>query len=95
MLKVSKLNQLPKFNMNIFTILVVLDTFSPGWAATYYIAKNGSDANPGTLEKPFATINKGCSVLTAGDTLYIRGGIYQMTVYESTDGTASRRITQC
>ncbi len=45
-------------------------------AATYYVATNGSDANPGSESQPFATIDQGISVLQAGDTLYIRAGTY-------------------
>jgi parallel beta-helix repeat protein len=45
-------------------------------AATYYVATNGSDSYPGTINQPFKTIKKGISVLSAGDTLYIRAGSY-------------------
>jgi hypothetical protein len=45
-------------------------------AATYYVATNGSDANPGSQSQPFQTIDKGVSMLKAGDTLYLRQGTY-------------------
>jgi len=45
-------------------------------AATYYVATNGNNSNPGTIGSPFLTIAKGLSVLAAGDTLYIRAGTY-------------------
>ena len=32
-------------------------------AATYYVATNGNDANPGTQSQPFQTVQKGISVL--------------------------------
>lgn len=41
-----------------------------------YVATNGSDANPGTLGEPFATIQHAVSVMTPGNTCYIRGGTY-------------------
>ncbi len=44
--------------------------------STYYVAKNGSNSNPGTAEKPFLTIAKGVSVLGPGKTLSIRAGTY-------------------
>ena len=44
--------------------------------ATYYVSLTGSDSNPGSLAQPFKTLSKGVSVLTPGDTLYIRGGTY-------------------
>ncbi|MBN1183554.1 MAG: DUF4990 domain-containing protein, partial [Bacteroidales bacterium] len=45
--------------------------------ATYYVATNGSDSNPGTIDRPFATWQKLSSVLKAGDIAYIRGGTYR------------------
>src|SRR5215217_7462682 len=62
----------------IFTILFTGGILSPrvATAATYYVATTGSDANPGSQSQPFRTIDKGVSMLHAGDTLYIRGGTY-------------------
>jgi hypothetical protein len=62
-------------------------------AATYYVATSGNDANPGTLDKPFASINKGAGVLAPGDTLYIRAGTYNQTVYIGNSGADSASIT--
>ena len=44
--------------------------------SVYYVSLTGSDNNPGTLAQPFGTINHGASILTPGDTLYIRAGTY-------------------
>jgi len=49
----------------------------------YYVSPSGSDSNPGTLASPFLTIAHGLGVLTAGDTLNIRGGTYDETIWES------------
>lgn len=48
-------------------------------AGIYYVAPNGSDANPGTIDSAFATILKAISVSSAGDTIYVRGGRYTLT----------------
>jgi pectate lyase-like protein len=48
-------------------------------AADYYVAPTGSDANAGSLEAPFATLQKGADIAVAGDTVYIRGGTYNIT----------------
>src|SRR5262245_46786093 len=45
-------------------------------AADYYVATTGSDSNPGTLAQPFATLQRAHTAVTAGDTVYIRGGTY-------------------
>ena len=62
----------------MFTVLLTGGVLSSpaATAATYYVATTGSDANPGSQAKPFQTLNKGVSLLQAGDTLYIRGGTY-------------------
>ena len=55
--------------------------------ATYYIAPNGSDSNPGTLTQPFFTLNKAWTVVAAGDIIYMRGGTYNYgTVMNSLSG---------
>jgi hypothetical protein len=45
-------------------------------AATYYVAPDGSDDNPGTIEAPWATPAYGAGQLQPGDTLIIRDGDY-------------------
>jgi hypothetical protein len=53
------------------------DEFEPaGSGISYFVATNGSDANAGTLNDPWRTIEKGLESLSAGDTLYVRGGTY-------------------
>lgn len=44
------------------TALLVLAAISAACAATYYVAPNGADTNPGTLDAPFATPQKGLDV---------------------------------
>ena len=45
-------------------------------AVDYFVATDGSDSNAGTLLAPFATIQHAATVLSPGDTCYIRGGNY-------------------
>ncbi len=42
----------------------------------YFVSTSGNDNNPGTLERPFATIAKGVAELGPGDILNLRHGIY-------------------
>ena len=48
--------------------------------STYYVATSGSDANPGTVAKPFKTIQRGADVGVAGDVVLVRAGVYRETV---------------
>lgn len=44
--------------------------------APVYVALTGSDSNPGTIARPFLTLNKAVSVVIPGQTIYVRGGNY-------------------
>ena len=58
---------------------------STGSAKSYYIATDGNDNNPGTLEKPFASFAKAQDVAAAGDTVYLRGGTYKNFTIAASD----------
>lgn len=51
-------------------------------ATNYFVATNGNDSDSGTIDKPFATLSKAQSKVVAGDTVYIRQGIYKVTEAE-------------
>jgi hypothetical protein len=45
-------------------------------AGVFYVAPDGDDANPGTLDAPWATIGHAADVLQAGEMVYVRQGTY-------------------
>lgn len=47
-------------------------------AASWYVAPNGDDAAPGTLDRPFATVARAQDSADPGDTVVLRGGTYQL-----------------
>jgi len=51
-----------------------------GHAATYYVATNGSNSNPGTLAQPWRSVQKAADSLAPGDTAYVRRGVYKEAV---------------
>lgn len=57
---------------------ILLIKLSGSFAAVYYVAVNGTNTNPGTIRLPFATIQRAQEAVKPGDTVYIRGGLYQM-----------------
>jgi len=63
------------------------------WAADYYVAKTGSNSNPGTEALPWKTIQKAADTLTAGDTVYIKAGTYKERVVPKKSGSAGNTIT--
>lgn len=62
----------------------------------YYVATTGSDSNSGSLTAPFATLAKASSVISAGDTVWVRGGVYYLTtqLLISTSGTSEDKRTR-
>jgi uncharacterized repeat protein (TIGR02059 family) len=57
-------------------------------AKTFYVSKTGSDGNPGTIDKPWATWNYAFNHTTSSDTCYFRGGTYiTSTEVNLTSGT--------
>ncbi len=47
-------------------------------ATSYYVSTSGSDANDGTIDRPFATLQYANETVVPGDAVYIRGGTYQI-----------------
>lgn len=58
----------------------------------YYVAPNGNDANPGTLESPWATVQHAADVMQPGNVAYLRAGVYTEAVATVRSGTASGDI---
>ncbi len=47
-------------------------------ADTFFVALDGDDANPGSYDRPWATLNHAAETLRAGQTVYVRGGVYAL-----------------
>jgi hypothetical protein len=58
----------------------------------YFVSINGNDSNPGTFSQPWRTISKAARMVNEGDTVYIRGGIYNESVSFNVSGTESQLI---
>ncbi len=79
----------------------------PVSATNYFVAPDGNDTTgTGTIDAPYATIMKANENVVAGDTVYLRGGVYKMTEaqinryysiwaymnYMDKSGTSTKRI---
>jgi Right handed beta helix region len=60
-------------------VCVCAAAVSMGHAANYYVDTKGSDGASGSLEAPFASLQKGHDRAAAGDTVFLRGGTYKYT----------------
>jgi len=62
-------------------------------ATTYYVATNGLDANAGTATNAaWRTIQHAATTLAPGDTVLVRGGVYNEVVTVGVSGTATNRV---
>ncbi|MCP3684228.1 MAG: hypothetical protein GY861_16230 [bacterium] len=78
--------------IGIFIILALFLT-STVYATEYYVSTSGSDTYSGTKERPWRHIDYAVDHVSAGDTVYVRGGVYKERVTISCDGTANNYIT--
>ncbi|UOQ97144.1 T9SS type A sorting domain-containing protein [Hymenobacter sp. 5317J-9] len=61
----------------LLALLLAL-SFGPAFSAKYYVAPTGSDTNSGTIAAPFLSIQRAQTAVSAGDTVWVRGGTYLM-----------------
>ncbi|MEJ7613366.1 MAG: chondroitinase-B domain-containing protein, partial [Candidatus Fervidibacter sacchari] len=76
--------------------LVLLLTVSQLTCAVYFVDVNSpkaSDANPGTAELPFKTINRAAQLVQPGDVVVVKAGIYREHVRLTRSGKPGAPIT--
>lgn len=100
-MNVTKRRERSFLNTSVFTFMVsllIMGLFVASFSAItvqaaggniYYVSTSGNDSNAGTLTAPWKTIQKAADVLTAGDTVYVRGGTYRELVTIKASGSAS------
>lgn len=85
--------------MRILLLCVLICSMvASGLSAVYYVDNNNpaaSDSNDGFFETPWLTVQHGLEQVTAGDTLYIREGIYNEYLTISQSGSPEAPITLC
>jgi len=66
-----------------------------GFAAEYYVSQQAgaADENPGTLEKPWASLDKAGKEAKAGDTVHIQAGTYRSNLQIMNSGTKEAPIS--
>jgi hypothetical protein len=72
----------------VLSLVLLLWMSSSAFATTYYIAKTGSDANPGTTGSPWLTFDKCHDTAVGGDICLVRSS--QTYVAQSITGDSSR-----
>jgi len=62
-------------------------------SGAYYVAKDGSDGWDGSFEHPWQNIQKAADTMVAGDTVYIKEGVYAERVVAKQSGSLDKFIT--
>ncbi len=57
----------------------------PDYAVTYYVSTTGNDANSGSSSQPFQTIQHALDVVSSGQKIVVRPGVYYETLTISDD----------
>lgn len=70
------LNTLRLIHCSVALLLFIMFPKTDLQAETYFVATDGDDSNPGTIDKPLASLQEGHDRASAGDTVYLRGGTY-------------------
>ena len=65
------------------------ETISRGSVTSYYVSPRGDDNGPGTIDHPWATIQHAADTMAAGDTLFLREGVYNQTTVTENSGSQS------
>jgi len=68
-----------EFESFALTTLASGDVYRSSHGATYFVAVTGDDSAPGTINRPWATINHAAKVVQAGDMVVVRGGQYMLS----------------
>ena len=79
--------------MKLFQLFTIMLFFgqSLGAQQEYHVAKTGHDANSGTKESPFLTIQKAADVAQPGDVITVCEGIYRERVTPPRGGVSNRK----
>src|SRR5687768_11051470 len=84
---------LASYQIGFACLVGLLCVASTAGAATYHVSLNGTDANIGSLQSPWRTINFAASRVAAGDTVIVAPGRYNETVSPNVSGTSGNPIT--
>ncbi len=91
--KLIALNICIIFIISIFVFTGCIVDNNPSNKEEFYVSTSGSDNNIGSLEYPWRTIQHAMDVINPGDTVYVRGGIYNENTILQRSGVSNAWIT--
>lgn len=83
----------PRMATTRFLVVFLVSGFvllaQPARCSTYYVSTSGKDTNLGTITSPWRTLQHAANSVKAGDTVYVRAGVYNEIVSIPASGSAS------
>ena len=70
-----------EMKMKYLIILLTIIMTNQSYASIWYVSNNGLDANNGSEEQPFKTLNKALKIAQSGDKIYLFEGRYRENIY--------------
>src|ERR1700743_1765914 len=67
------------FSISLAVAAVVLSQHKINAANTYYVATTTTGTADGSIDHPYTSISTAITKAVAGDTIYVRGGTYNLT----------------
>jgi len=77
------------FTLKLFLLVALAAVPQRAFASTYYVSTSGRDSNAGTISSPWRTVQHSANSVAAGDTVYVRAGVYNETVAIPSSGSAA------
>jgi hypothetical protein len=71
-------------------VLLVISALAASGRNEVYVSATGDDANPGTKEKPWKTLQHAADLAAPGTTVNIRGGLYCQQMLVKVSGSAEK-----
>lgn len=76
----------------VFSLTILLLSTGAGFAATWYVATDGNDSDPGTQSLPLATIQEAVDRASDGDTILVEAGTYDGDISINKDRLTLRSL---
>ncbi len=58
-------------------------------AGEFYVSTQGNDGNPGSVDRPWRSMQKAANTLAPGDTVFVRAGVYHESVQVNVSGSVA------
>ena len=80
------------FRFSTFLLLCNILNNNLNAGTAYFVAKSGSNSSAGSINQPWLTIQHAAEMMTAGDTVFIKSGMYYETVAPQNSGNMDNYI---